>query len=870
MTLQKRIPLAAALVASLTLVTLAHEDDPKTLDTVKAFSGPAWRTGVPGVYAPGAATVKGAGGGAGGTEQLITGLSFPSSGVTLLSWLPTNQFGGNSNGNSCWGYTSPSGREYAIMCLENKTAFVEITDPGNPVIVKKVLGPFSTWRNTKVYQEYAYSVSEGGDGIQVIDLTDIDNGNVSLANTITTGGTTATHTSWINEDTGYLYRAGGDNHGLRIYDLANPANPVHVATWDNRYVHAVTTFLYTSGPWAGKEIAFACGGYNGGSSNTGVSILDVTNKGNIIQLKHKTYSNPGYSHQAYPSEDKQYLYLSDELDEDGTIGTRTIVFDINNLNNPIERPSFTNGSTAVSHNYFVKGDLLFEANYRSGLRVFDKTNQLQPTEIAWFDTWPEDDNAAFNGLWNTFPFFPSGVVIGSDREKGLFVWWVGAPLVSISLVGAEPDIFDPTGDTVTVNLTEQTAGDLVAGSERIHYDTGSGWTSAALSNVGGGNYEGAIPAGDCGSPISYYFTAQSTNGVTWTYPEGGPNVFFNSAYALSRTVTFLENAESNNHGWSLSKGSDDATDGKWEHGNPIGTIAQPDDDVTVTGKRCFYTKNASPLFEPGVGDVDGGKTTLTSAPIDVTGMTDPWISYWRWYSNGKGNAPHEDVFVVDVSGQGGQVGTWVEVESVGPTGPETKGGWIRHQFRVANYVTPSTNLKIRFVASDYNSDSLVEAAIDELEVVEMDCGVIAPTNYCTAGVSASGCQATLSASGTPSASAPSGFDLTAAGVEGAKDGLYFFGTSGKQANSWGSSSSFQCVVPPVIRAGLLSAAGTPGACDGTFTQDLNATWCATCPLPLKNPGAGAVVQAQLWYRDPLNTSNQTTSLSDAIEFTVVP
>jgi len=142
--------------------------------------------------------------------------------------------------------------------------------------------------------------------------------------------------------------------------------------------------------------------------------------------------------------------------------------------------------------------------------------------------------------------------------------------------------------------------------------------------------------------------------------------------------------------------------------------------------------------------------------------------------------------------------------------------------------------------------------------------------YCTAGVSASGCQAALSAVGVASATASSGFELAAAGVEGAKDGLLFFGTGGRQANPWGNGTSFQCVVPPVKRAGLLAGVGTPGACDGAFQQDLNAHWCPSCPKPGHNPGVGATVQAQLWYRDPLSTSNQTTSLSDALEFPVGP
>jgi len=151
-------------------------------------------------------------------------------------------------------------------------------------------------------------------------------------------------------------------------------------------------------------------------------------------------------------------------------------------------------------------------------------------------------------------------------------------------------------------------------------------------------------------------------------------------------------------------------------------------------------------------------------------------------------------------------------------------------------------------------------------------GMRAPlaTAYCTPGTSAAGCQATLSALGSASATAPSGFQLAASGVEGAKDGLFFFGVNGRQANPWGNGTSLQCVVPPVSRAGLASGSGTAGACDGAFVQDLNALWCPACASPAKNPGAGSFAQAQLWYRDPLSTSNQTTSLSDALEFVVSP
>jgi hypothetical protein len=146
----------------------------------------------------------------------------------------------------------------------------------------------------------------------------------------------------------------------------------------------------------------------------------------------------------------------------------------------------------------------------------------------------------------------------------------------------------------------------------------------------------------------------------------------------------------------------------------------------------------------------------------------------------------------------------------------------------------------------------------------------AAAGYCTAGASASGCQALLSSSGSASAQASSGFVVSATSVEGGKDGHFYFGTNGRQANPWGNGTSYQCVVPPTKRATALIGSGTAGQCDGAFAEDLNALWCPTCPKPHKNPGAGAIVQVQLWYRDPQSTSNQTTSLSDALESGVGP
>ena len=142
--------------------------------------------------------------------------------------------------------------------------------------------------------------------------------------------------------------------------------------------------------------------------------------------------------------------------------------------------------------------------------------------------------------------------------------------------------------------------------------------------------------------------------------------------------------------------------------------------------------------------------------------------------------------------------------------------------------------------------------------------------YCTAGTSAIGCQALVASAGTPSATASSGFVVSAGGLEGQRSGLVFYGVNGRQAQPWGNGTSFQCVVPPVRRSQVLASGGTSGVCNGALSVDLNARWCPTCPKPHHNPGAGAVVQAQAWFRDPFNTSNRTTALSDALELQVQP
>ena len=397
-----------------------HEDSEWHNDRQEPYTGAGWRESQ------------------GGSPPI----AFASSGVVLRSWIPPTDFAVSAgSANDCWGYVSPSGREYALIGLSLGTGIVEVTDPGNAVIVGVIGGPISDWRDLRTYRHHAYAVSEGGGGIQVIDLSGVDAGVVSLVNTVTTGGRLASHNVVVNETSGRLYRAGGGGsnpvQGLRIYSLADPVAPALIGAWHDRYCHDAQVVTWGEPPFAGVEVAFCYANDTAGAGNPGVEILDVSDPLNITTIGSinlalpPIFSHPAsYSHQGWLSPDRRYLYFDDEVDEQVSGNpTTTRILDVSDLANPVQVATFSNGNPARDHNLFTLGSRIYEANYRSGLRVFDASDPLAPVETAWFDTYPTDDLPHYNGLWGVYPYLPSGTVIGSDIEKGLFVWTIGGPPV---------------------------------------------------------------------------------------------------------------------------------------------------------------------------------------------------------------------------------------------------------------------------------------------------------------------------------------------------------------------------------------------------------------------------------------------------------
>ncbi len=368
--------------------------------------------------------------------------AYPCRNIELLSFMPRSEVGSDlANAlNDIWGWTDPeTAREYALVGLTNGLAFVDITDPEDPTYLGKM--PTRTvataWRDIKTYRNFAYVVADnaGGHGLQVFDLRELRGAGGSpqtfapteqyfgpglgVSQGLQLG---SAHNLAINEETGFLYIVGSNTcaGGLHMVSLEDPARPRFVGCYaGDGYTHDAQCVVY-HGPdsrFAGQEVCF-------NSNEDTLTFVDVTDKDNPIQLSRTTYAGVGYVHQSWLTEDHAFLISNDELDElRADHGTRTYVWDVSDLQNPSLAGTYTGNSTATDHNLYIRGNLLYEANYSSGLRVLSLEDVAQGRleEVAFFDVRPETDEPGFTGAWSVYPFFRSGVVVVSGIGQGLFV-----------------------------------------------------------------------------------------------------------------------------------------------------------------------------------------------------------------------------------------------------------------------------------------------------------------------------------------------------------------------------------------------------------------------------------------------------------------
>ena len=372
----------------------------------------------------------------------VSGLAaaqYPRDGVRFLSQVALNQFPGSpTSGAAINGYTSASGREYATIGVRNGTAIVEITNPTLPVVRAHIPGPSSLWHENVVLGDYCYSVTEGGGGIQIIDLRNIDFGVATLVSTYAGNGLDNVHTIQADPIRNRLY-ANGSNRGFVVLDASNPTSLVEVGRWTTKYVHDCVIRNFTSGPNAGKQIAYLCCG------TSGLYIVDITNPASMVQKGILNYY-PGqggnfYCHSGSLTPDGRYLMVNDEFDENKSItpSCTTVVVDVADINAPTVANRFTSGIDTIDHNSHLRNGYLFLSAYKAGVRVYDARTPPALSEVGYFDSFPSGtDDQGYEGDWGVFAGFASGNIVISDMNRGLFVLdpseaiGQGAPLTSFT------------------------------------------------------------------------------------------------------------------------------------------------------------------------------------------------------------------------------------------------------------------------------------------------------------------------------------------------------------------------------------------------------------------------------------------------------
>ena len=357
---------------------------------------------------------------------------YPCNGYDLLSRIPLEYFE-SVEGNDSWGWTdSFDGKEYALMGLDDGTAFLDISDPEVPLYLGKLPSATvnSSWRDIKVYEDYAFIVSEApGHGLQVFDLSKLRSLKTqqTFDSDLNFNAFGNAHNIAINKESGFAYVLGSKlfDGGPAFIDINSPLNPSIVGGYSfSSYTHDAQVVKYHGPDTRFKEKEILFGSNSIGGENNQLIILDVTDKKNPELISSIEYSNAGYTHQGWISDDHKYFFLGDELDE-LKIGhrTKTRVFDIQNLENPIIHNTYYGQTASIDHNLYVKGSKIYMANYTSGMRVVDFNNISDNDfrEEGYFDTYPSDNSTNFFGAWNVYPFFSSGVILISDINYGLFI-----------------------------------------------------------------------------------------------------------------------------------------------------------------------------------------------------------------------------------------------------------------------------------------------------------------------------------------------------------------------------------------------------------------------------------------------------------------
>jgi len=656
------------------------------------------------------------------------------------------------NTNEVWGHVDSNGTEYALVGRGNGFSVISLAVPTNPQLVYSDTSALSLWRDIKTHKGYAYVVNEDRGGLEIFDLNGLPD-TVRKVNSF--GGDTfnlqRAHNLYIDSN-GVAYIFGSNNNfpnsaGTIFLDVdTDPEKPIELGNYDSLYLH--------DGYVRDDTL------YGGAVNNGKLLIIDVHDKQNPVLLGSITTPS-AFTHNVWLSDDGNTAFTTDEVS-----GAYITAYDVSNPNLIIERDRIRsrNTSTVIPHNTHVLNDFLVTSYYTSGLSIIDATNPDILIETAYFDTSPNFSGSGFNGNWGAYPFLPSGLVLATDMEEGLFVLqpnYTRASFLDVLVRDCAGNAISSASITLNENLNATTnligraeIGALIDGNFDLLVKA-AGYYPETISDVEmrPGQTERLVISlrdssltfdlnvtDDQQNPISnaQYSMKNEDTLIQGTTDQNGQISLGDIDFGLyefragkwAYKTVCLEQAKFNckntsitlildegikdnfelDLGWTVS-GNDSA--GAWLRAEPIGTVDQIKvanpavDSYNDCGNMAFVTGNGFGSAD----DFDVDSTTILKSPkLDLSGFIEPYLVFYRWFYNGVVLDDNMVVSFVDTSGNN----LWVDFY----TQENPNSNWVLENIKVSEHISPPALDYIQFEVSDNGSASILEAAIDQFFVSE--------------------------------------------------------------------------------------------------------------------------------------------------------
>jgi len=657
-----------------------------------------------------------------------------------------------------------NGQEYALVGGSKGLIIVDITNPAAPQQIVQIPGPDNDWKEIKVYSHYAYVTSEGGQGLQIVDLSALPSANLNSyfykGDGAIAGALDRIHALHIDVAKGFLYSYGGNISpgGAKVFDIkTDPYNPKFVGRFEQLgYIHD---------GYVDNDTLYAC------HINSGImSVVDMTDKSNPVVLG--TVETPGkFAHNSWITSDRKHVLTTDE--KAPSFLTAYDVSDPSDIRE-LDRLSPNNGIGTYVHNTHILNDYAVTSWYTSGVLIVDAHRPQNLITVAQYDTYA-GNALAFDGCWGVFPFFPSGTVIATDIDPGQLTVLTpsykracyfegkitngcnGQPLVGATVKingGTDPFKIVTTKADGIYRTGQVTPGDFTATitaagfpSKTVNISLSAGQVTILDVTMDAGpvfTAAGTVTEVGTNTPINNaqitltsasnnYTLTTNANGQfskdcvpagTYTATAGKWGYLVSSVTVNPATPTLIQLSPgyyddfATDLGWTIGS---TAEAGDWVLGEPEGTTNQgslvnPENDVNLDNNdQCYMTGNGG--GQPGSNDVDNGVVSLFTPVMKLSGYQDPILSFYYWFYNAptQGN-PANDKFEVNILN--GNQTVKILTQTVSQSAWRYSG-----EIHLNDYVNPGDNVRIEFSANDIAPGNWLEGAVDLFKVAQGTVGV---------------------------------------------------------------------------------------------------------------------------------------------------